>query len=169
LQVLPSQPDWRTIIWLTLDHPVPSTPGSWKYTNNDVNTLPWTYTLSPIPALLRDSADGVVSKYYTIPSTASTPYPSLPISFPDMAMYLHAVLEDSRRVVHDSSSGVRRLAKMIDFCYPGPVEDEREHDPERRGVGGLFQRVIGRGNKNKREGRGNEDTYDLVTPFVLDD
>ena len=82
-------------------------------------------------------------------------------------MYLNAVLEDSRRVVHDSSSGVRRLAKMVDFCYPGPVEDEREHDPERRGVGGLIRSVIGRGHK-KREGRGNEDTYDLVTPFVLD-
>ena len=158
-------PDWRTVIWLSIDHPVTSSSASWRYTNGDVNTLPWSYTFSPLPDLLNYGADAPMSKYYTVPSTTSTPYPTLPIDLPDMAMYLHAALAESRRAMHDSSSGVRRLAKMVDLCYPELASDDRESDTERKGVSGLFKRVIGR-NKNKKEGRGNEDTYDLVTPFV---
>ena len=62
------------------------------------------------------------------------------------------------------------MAKMVDLCYPSEPESggiEGSDTMERRTVGGLFKRVIGRkGNK----GRGvNEDTYDLVTPFVPDE
>jgi len=82
--------------------------------------------------------------------------------------YLQAALDDSRRAIHDSSSGLRRLAKMVDFCYPEALRDDDDnHSPERGGgVGGLFKRVIGR---NKIKKGVNEDTYDLVTPFVLDE
>jgi hypothetical protein len=170
LQIANTESDWRTIIWLSIDYPVPTSSVSWKYTNGDVNTLPWSYTISPLPGLLSEGADAPNSKYYTIPSTASKPYPKLPISFPEMAMYLHAALEESRRAMHDSSSGMRRLAKLIDLCYPEVVYDDGDHSPERRGMSGLFKRVIGMGNRNKKDcRRGNEETYDMVTPFVLDE
>ncbi|KAJ7044501.1 hypothetical protein C8F04DRAFT_941351 [Mycena alexandri] len=167
-----SSSDWRALLWFTIDHPVPaSLPGARKYTNNDVDVLPWSYTLSSIPALLRDSSDTLLSKCYTIPSSAAVPFPALPITFPNMAMYLQAALEESRKYVNDSSSGMRRLAKMVETCYP--VESNGE-EGERSRVGGLFKKVIGRAgvrkDKSKKKGGGlNEDTYELVTPFVLDD
>ncbi|KAJ7781080.1 hypothetical protein B0H16DRAFT_1497015 [Mycena metata] len=167
-----SSSDWRALLWFTIDHPVPaSLPGARKYTNSDVDVLPWSYTLSSIPALLRDSSDTLLSKCYTIPSTAAVPFPALPITFPNMAMYLQAALEESRKYVNDSSSGMRKLAKMVETCYP--VESNGE-EGERSRVGGLFKKVIGRAgvrkDKSKKKGGGlNEDTYELVTPFVLDD
>lgn len=143
-------------------------PGARKYTSNDVEVLPWSYTLSNIPALLRDSSDTPLSKTYTIPATEAFPYPPLPISFPNLALYLQAVLGESRRLLHDSSSGVRKLAKMVDQCYPGSYDSESQGHSE-RSVGHLFKRVIGRGHKNnKKNTNRNEDTYDLVTPFVPD-
>ncbi|KAJ6515732.1 hypothetical protein C8R45DRAFT_810067 [Mycena sanguinolenta] len=164
--------DWRTILWFTIDHPVPPhLPNSRKFTNGDVDVLPWSYTLSNPPALLRDGSDSPLSKFYTIPSTAAVPYPSLPISFPNMAMYLQAALEESRKYLGDGSSGMRKLAKMVELCYPQMAEPA-EDDEERSRVGGLFKKVIGRGgrkDKSKKGGGGNLDTYELVTPFVLDE
>ncbi|KAF8897684.1 hypothetical protein BD779DRAFT_1432134 [Infundibulicybe gibba] len=162
--------DWRAVLWFTVDHPVPlALPGATKFTNGDVNVLPWSYTLSALPTLLRDGGvDTAVSKIYSIPATDSMPYPALPITFPNLAMYLQAALEDSRRFANDSSSGMRKLARMVETCYPMDVSSEPQ---ERGSVGGLFKRVIGRGNKNakKSRGGGNADTYELVTPFVLDE
>ncbi|KAJ7180264.1 hypothetical protein C8R43DRAFT_972430 [Mycena crocata] len=167
-----TSPEWRTVLWFTIDHPVPtSLPGARKYTNGDVDVLPWSYTLSSIPALLRDGSDTLLSKCYTIPSSDAVPFPALPISFPNMAMYLQAALEESRRYSNDSSSGVRKLAKMVETCYPSYSENGGD-DGERSRVGGLFKKVIGRGgrkDKSKKGKGGNEDTYELVTPFVLDD
>lgn len=141
-------------------------PGARKYTNGDVDVLPWSYTLSSLPALLRDSTDTPLSKTFTIPSTPAVPYPPLPISFPNLAMYLQAALDESRRFAHDSSSGMRKLAKMLDTCYGSETPTSSSSE---RTVGGLFKKVIGRGNRNNRKGRsGNEDTYELVTPFVPD-
>lgn len=158
--------EWRVILWFTLEHPVPSNvPGSTRYAN-DVNVLPWSYTFSQPPQLLRGGSDSQLAKAYTIPVTNSLSFPKLPITCPDLAMYLHAAMEVSRRHINDSSSGVRKLAKMIDFCYPNANADETANT-ERRGVGNLFKRVIGRNNNRKRGG--NEDTYDLVTPFVADE
>ncbi|KAJ7276554.1 hypothetical protein B0H12DRAFT_1085921 [Mycena haematopus] len=166
-----ASPDWRTVLWFTIDHPVPPhLPNSRKFTNGDVDVLPWSYTLSSLPALLRDGSDTPLSKFYTIPSSAAVPFPSLPISFPNMAMYLQAALEESRKYMGDSSSGMRKLAKMVETCYPQMTEPG-EDDGERSRVGGLFKKVIGRGGRKDRskKGGGNLDTYELVTPFVLDD
>ncbi|KAF9266425.1 hypothetical protein L218DRAFT_857780 [Marasmius fiardii PR-910] len=159
--------DWRTIIWLTIDHPVPPGPQTRKYANNDVDVLPFSYTLSPIPPLLQNNADTPVSKIFTVPSTDSKPYPTLPISFPNLALYLQETLEESRRYMSDSSSGFRKLVKMIQLCYPSSYEPE---SGEGGGVGKLFKK-FGRGNKKGRKGRrgGNEETYELVTPFVSDE
>ncbi|KAF9464402.1 hypothetical protein BDZ94DRAFT_1282017 [Collybia nuda] len=157
-------PDWRTILYFTLDYPSPRN----VYVKNGVNDLPHSYSLSTIPTLLRDSADTPLSKTYTIPASDAVPYPKLPITFPSLAMYLQAALEESRRYINDSSSGNRKLAKMMQACYRTDDPTPERDSPERSGVGGLFKRVIGRKNPpNKRSG--NEDTYELVTPFVSDE
>ncbi|THV08388.1 hypothetical protein K435DRAFT_814823 [Dendrothele bispora CBS 962.96] len=160
-----TSPEWRTVVWFTIDHPVPTNkPVPRKYLNGDVDALPYSYTLGgSLPALLRDSADTAISKTYTIPSTENLPYPVLPISFPNLALYLTAALEEARRYMNDSSSGIRKLAKMIDTCYPGEAPPPSSS--------GRLRNLFGRGNKNnKNKGRGgNEDTYELVTPFVPDE
>ncbi|KAJ8523492.1 hypothetical protein ONZ45_g124 [Pleurotus djamor] len=94
-----SAPTWSVVLWFKIDHPIPpNTPNSHKLSGNDVNALPYTFTLGSIPTLLHD-ADSPVSKYYVIPSTDSLPFPALPVKFPDLAMYLQAALEESRRVL----------------------------------------------------------------------
>lgn len=160
-----ASPDWRTVIYLTIDYPPPP---DHRYTNGDVNVLPYSYNLSALPTLLSDGPESHVSKYYTIPATSRTPLPKLPITMPSMAMYLASALDDSRRALSDTSSGVRRLAKMVDQFYPNesaPAAGEEE--VRRRGGRALIGRLMGRTSKPQR-GR-NADVYDLVTPFVPDE
>ena len=109
-----------------------------------------------------------MATYYVIPSTPKTPYPTLPIDFPTMAMYLQSALEDSRRAMHDSSSGLRKLAKSVDSYYADePQFVGVDEGPERRSFGGVLKKVIGRANKQSRGNRGgNAEVYELVTPFV---
>ncbi|KII95253.1 hypothetical protein PLICRDRAFT_98028 [Plicaturopsis crispa FD-325 SS-3] len=172
--------EWRTLIWLTID--VPPHPGKdvtytvsgevlqRKYNAGDVSSLPYSYTLSTVPALLRDNPESALSKYYVIPSTTQLPYPTLPITFPDYAVYLQAALRESRKALHDSTSGMRRLARMVETCYPSEAESPDDDDEgKRRKMGVLFKRVIGRGNRPSRERFGNEDTYEMVTPFVINE
>lgn len=160
------------MLYLTIDHPVPpNAQNAWKFTNGDVCTLPYSYNLSVLPALLRDGADSAVATYYVIPATSKTPYPTLPINFPDMAMYLQSALQDSRKAMHDSSSGLRKLAKCVDSYYANEHEFVGvEEDPEKLSFGGVFRKVIRRGNKQGKGNRGgNEEVYDLVTPFVSEE
>ncbi|KAG1840088.1 hypothetical protein DFJ58DRAFT_811214 [Suillus subalutaceus] len=156
-----SASEWRTVIYLTTDMP---------YTNGDVTVLPYSYTLSPLPQLLRDGADSPMAKYYVVPATNSTPYPTLPINFPNLAMYLQSAVQVSRKAAHDGSSGLRRLALNIDTCYPR--DDGRpistDFSDTSRSLGGMFKRVINRGKTPRGRG-GNEEIYDLVTPFVPDE
>lgn len=164
--------EWRTILWFTIDHPVPpNATNPHKYSPTNVNGLPFSYTLSSIPAMLRDASDTVLSKTYTIPATTSVPFPSLPITFPNLALYLQAALDDSRQ--QNESNPLRKFAKMVQTCYPNDlVTNDTDDSPERSsGVSGLFKKVIGRGGKRGKRGGGggNEDTYDLVTPFVPDE
>ncbi len=87
---------------------------------------------------------------------------------PDMAMYLASALEDSRRAQSDSSSGLRRLAKMINQFYPSqqaPVAAGDEEDERPRL--GVISRLIGR--PTRREGGRNAEVFELVTPFFSDD
>ncbi|KAI0307261.1 hypothetical protein B0F90DRAFT_1622652 [Multifurca ochricompacta] len=158
--------DWRTVIYLTIDYPPPP---EHRYANGDVNVLPYSYNLSSLPTLLRDGPASQVSKYYTIPATSRTPLPKLPITMPSMAMYLASALEDSRRALNDTSSGVRRLAKMVDQFYPNEEDTAAagEEEVRRRGGRALIGRLMGRASKPQR-GR-NADVYDLVTPFVPDE
>ncbi|TFY83939.1 hypothetical protein EWM64_g54 [Hericium alpestre] len=168
-----SASEWRTVLYLAIDHPVPpGHPHTHKYTNGDVSQLPFSYSLSGLPALLRDGSDGPMAKYYTIPPTASTPLPSLPISLSNMAMYLTSALEDSRKALNDSSSGMRKLAKMVDQFYPDDHATSAViggDGSERPGSRSLFGRLVRRGNKSKDHRGGNADRYELVTPFVPDE
>lgn len=163
----PSSTEWRTVIYLTIDYPPPP---DHRFTNGVVNSLPYSYSLSTVPALLRDGPDSSLSKYYTIPATSGTPLPRLPISMPDMAMYLAAAVEDSRRARGDSSVSLRRLSKMINQFYPSQrarvaADDEEEAEPRRRGRA-LIGRLMGRPSKPSQGEGHNADMYDVVTPFV---
>lgn len=149
----------------------PSVQSPHRFTNGDVSVLPFSYTLSPLPTLLRDGPETSMVKYYVVPSTPTTPYPSLPINFPNLAMYLQSAVQDSRRASSDSSGGLRKLAQYIDSCFPGDAETAAAIDDDsapRKGVGGIFKRVIGR-SKGPKGSRVNEEIYDLVTPFVADE
>jgi hypothetical protein len=87
---------------------------------------------------------------------------------PDMAMYLAAALEDSRRSRGDSSIGLRRLTKMIKQFYPNQrarVAADEEEEPRRRGRA-LIGRLMGRPSRSSQGGGHNADMYDVVTPFV---
>jgi hypothetical protein len=106
--------------------------------------------------------------YYTVPSTAKTPYPALPIDLPNLAMYLQSALEDSRRAMHDTSSGLRKLAKCVESCYLNEQEASGGDEPQDRSRLGEVFRRLGRGNRQSRRG-GNEDVFEYVTPFVADE
>lgn len=59
---------------------------------------------------------------------------------------------------------------MMDSCYPSLDRMDSGEQSDRSGMGKLFRKAIGRGNKNNKHGRRtNEDTYELVTPFVPDE
>jgi len=73
-----------------------------------------------------------VTQFFTVPSTTESPYPTLPITFPNLALYLQSVLEDSRQAANDVNGSYRRLGKMLDTYYreeiERPVEDEGTED-----------------------------------------
>ena len=141
--------DWRTIIYLTVDVPPPPDAPS-EFTNGDVNTLPFSYTMFPTLPALQGGPDTPTSKYYTIPATPNNPYPTLPVSFPKMAAYLAFAAEDSR-MARGNSSGMRRLAKMLDKFYPAEpesgVEDDRL-DKLTCGIASMFKNVFGKGRRD---------------------
>jgi hypothetical protein len=70
-------------------------------------------------------------------------------------------------VQNDPSSGMRRLAKIVTACYPDEVTEESEDRRPSRSVGNLLKRVVGRSG-GREESQGNEDVYDIITPFRLD-
>jgi hypothetical protein len=155
-------------LWFKIDYPVPAEiPDAQKWTANNPNMLPFAFTLNTLPRILQNATDGPVSKTYTIPATETMPYPTLPISCPNLAIYLQAVLDFSRGH-KDDNSGFKKLAKMVNTCYPSRGEDVGLEAPDRNTVGGLFKRVIGRKDK-KGKGKSNNETYEFITPFVPDE
>ncbi|TFK75761.1 hypothetical protein BDN72DRAFT_756531 [Pluteus cervinus] len=152
-------PEWRTIVWFTLDYPEPQTKWAPRHP-----TLPYSYSLSTIPTLLRD-VESEMSKVFTVPET-NMPFPKLPISFPDLALYLQATLDESRRQSNDSYNG--KLAKMVATCFPVQPSDTSSTDP--LGSSSRMSRMIkwpwGKGKPGKKGTSSNEETYYLVTPFV---
>ena len=101
------------ILWLSIDQPVPpSILGAAKYDSLNPNILPWSYTQSPTPEFLRHPADQQGLNRYTIPATYKLPYPTLPITFLDLALYLQAALDESNQYIHDDTGG-KRLGMLV--------------------------------------------------------
>ncbi|GJE84106.1 hypothetical protein PsYK624_001810 [Phanerochaete sordida] len=168
VKVHASSNDWHVVLYMTIDYPIPDGHRYKSRNQNDPALLPYSYTLSPQPAFLRESADSPLSKWYCVPATPQNAYPSLPMNFPDLATYLMSALEDSRRAAHDRSSGWHRLAKAVDSIYPpsrtpGGADDDDADEPSRFSLRGIF----GRGSKQNRPA--NDDRSTLVTPFYADD
>lgn len=169
MQVHQSSNDWHVILYVTLDMPVPDNHRERsRYRNSgDPGLLPYSYTLSPTPAFLRENADGMMSKWYTVPASSSNPYPTLPIMFPDLATYLMSALEYSRHAAHDRSSGLNRLAKWVDTLYPSArVGSEEDEESRSGGLGERFGRLFGRSKTSKHD---NDERSNLVTPFFADE
>ena len=106
-----------------------------------------------------------------MPSTDATPYPVLPIACPNLALYLQAALDESRRATGDAVVGPKKLARMVESCYPNDVRLNATQEPaDRRSMGGRLLAKFGMGTKAKKgRGGGNEETFELVTPFVPDE
>ncbi|PCH41147.1 hypothetical protein WOLCODRAFT_99932 [Wolfiporia cocos MD-104 SS10] len=165
VKVHSTSPEWNTVLYMSMDRPVKSdTPNAQRYRNGDTTMLPWSYTLTAPPAVLRDGADAAMSKFYTVPNTPGNLYPTLPISMPDLATYLATALDVSRNGAHEGIPGLRRLSKLIDSIYP---LDQIELDDEKRGMRQKLKSFVGLGSKPSRSR--NDQTYDLVTPFVPDE
>lgn len=151
---------WHVVIYMTIDYPVAKEHAqASKYRSKDPNVLPFSYTLSPYPALLRESSDAPMSKWFDIPSTETNPWPKLPITFPDLARYLMDAVDESRL---DSSSGMRRLSKLVDTFYPSEQGSGNEEAEPSGGILNFFKR-------KKPPAYRNDQIYDVVTPFVADD
>ncbi|KAF8586713.1 hypothetical protein K439DRAFT_1408442 [Ramaria rubella] len=178
---------WRTILHLTLDEPIPrGTPQSHRFTNGDTTVLPYSYWLGPAPhahaphftssgptststtttptttTASSSSSTTMIQQLYTVPLSPSSPFPILPISLPNVALYLQSAMRDSRarKVQSDVTGGMRRLARMVGACYPEEeAEWEREREErerERRGGGrwGLLRRMVGGGGRGGGGGDG---------------
>ncbi|EJT97976.1 hypothetical protein DACRYDRAFT_111492 [Dacryopinax primogenitus] len=92
--------------------------------------------------------------------TLPQPSPVLPFTLSSLADYLRKALSDSRSASSDSGKALHRAVVQSD-----PEEAAKNADaPTRQGLLGVF----GLGKNVKRTDL-NEDTYDLVTPFILTD
>ena len=110
--------------------------------------------------------------------TDALPYPNLPVRLDNLSRYLQAALVESRKAMNDSSSALRKLAKMVDGFYPSePVESsvlgEEAMAPDRMRMGtGFIRRAFGIGGRSGRDSRGgnaNQDTFEYITPYRLDE
>ena len=124
--------------------------------------------------LLRDATDTPLSKTYTIPVTEAVPLPELPITFPNLFIYLHVILEQSRKYSRSSDAGgLGKLGKMVETCYPNVREEDYEDDMPGRSsaVSEWFRRFIGRGHRDRNRGgtSNNNEIYQMVIPFTSDE
>jgi len=157
-----AQATWRIVLYLTVDYEGDPQRQPYKFTNGDTSTIPFSYTLCQPPLVFHNNE---VTQFYNVPSTGSSPYPSLPITFSNYALYLQSALEDSRQAAGDVSGGCRRLAKMLEMYY----REEMQRPAVEEENSGKMRRLLGVWRKPKSRGRtGNEDVYDLVTPFRMD-
>ena len=93
------------------------------------------------------------------------PLPALPITLPNLALYLAQALEDSRRAAAANDEVLGRLARLVDSCYPmdAALDEEEDGSGGRRGLRNLAGRFMKR-NKPQVKAR-NADVYELMTPF----
>lgn len=152
---------------MSIDVPVPvNAPNAVRFRSGDSTVVPWSYTISAAPAVMRDGAEGPLSKFYTIPSVPGNLYPTLPTTFPDLATYLASAFELSRNGAPEGYPGLRRLSKLVGSLYPEEDFDMMEAD-EKVGMRQKLKNFVGFGSKPQRSR--NAEMYELVTPFVPDD
>ncbi|KZO94950.1 hypothetical protein CALVIDRAFT_538439 [Calocera viscosa TUFC12733] len=89
------------------------------------------------------------------------PSPALPFTMSSLADYLRKALSDSRSATSDQGKTLHRAVVQSD---PEEAAKSASAEPGRQGL----LSVLGIGRNNKRTDL-NEDTYDLVTPFILSD
>lgn len=113
---------------------------------------------------------GPRGKLYVIPGTM----PVLPLSFQGLSTFLVSRLQSACRAPSDSSP--RRLERILVECYgsvggdTGPVEEigGRQKGSGNISLGGLFSRVKDKFSSD-RGGTLNDHTYDLISPFQIDE
>lgn len=165
VQVRP-QEDLYTVLWLELEKPL--LPG--MHSNGDTSVRGYRSVL-PVESVQHAPNRG--SHLFV----CQAPLPPLPRDLPDVATYLQMLLVTSRQMA--DTTGIRRLSKLVDKHYPndGDVNGSMEAAPSRKmHMGGLFSKVMPRrrdkppkrSGKSGRGGDVNEESYDLVTPFRLD-
>ncbi|KZS98321.1 hypothetical protein SISNIDRAFT_448535 [Sistotremastrum niveocremeum HHB9708] len=155
---VPHSPRWRTILYLTLDHPIPAR-SNWRSHPCDTTVLPYSYSIHPLPPTLQQPSE--TNHIFTIPPTAHSPLPGLPLEFPNLAQYLISAVRDSRKAPNDSNQATR-LSKFLGECYPGDVREGEQGERE----GGAVKRLFKLARHKTRAG--NEDRYELVTPFRME-
>ncbi|KZV95180.1 hypothetical protein EXIGLDRAFT_485259 [Exidia glandulosa HHB12029] len=169
---------WRTILFLSLDNPVPrGTPAAWKWSNGDTAKLPYNFPTPPPPP---PSSTGTGTGHTLLVSTPdaplfafTAPHAELPLSMPALARFLTEKMAESRAAAKkDSSSSLRRLAKIVEVAYP-EVKEPRVREPGERRAMIMDVLMFKRGFLGKKKGSGggleNDQTYDLVTPFRMDE
>ncbi|EJD36060.1 hypothetical protein AURDEDRAFT_117180 [Auricularia subglabra TFB-10046 SS5] len=155
-----AESQWRTVLYLSLDNRVPpNTHQAWRFTNNDTTRLPYSFPVPQQGASAPSLVNTPEAPLYVFPA----PHAELPLSMPGVARFLTEKMAEARAETSNKSS-TRRLAKIVDACYPEPREKREPGD--RRAA--LLGRLFGRGGARK-SGPENDQTYDLVTPFRMDD
>jgi len=169
---------WHTVIHLTLDEPLPLlVPNAHSFTNGDTTVLPYSYTQlppsSPHKHFLTPSPN--TSEIYVVPLSAGSPFPILPITLPNLALYLQSAMNDSiaRKVQSDLTNSMRRLARFVGSFYPEEGQsDAGEGIGSSSGgrvtdvFGGILGRVVGR--RRREDERETVDYSVIVTPFRVD-
>ena len=123
----------------------------------------------------------------------AAPHAELPVSMPNVARFLMEKLVEARAAMTGSGAcfrlltprvltsaleltafkyvtgsdaqSIRRLAKILDTCYP---EQKAERAPGQRRAA-LKAMIMGNRGKAKKNEPENDQVYQLVTPFRMDD
>ncbi|KAG9127275.1 hypothetical protein FRC07_015033 [Ceratobasidium sp. 392] len=129
-------------------------------------------TTMPFPGTKILAPVGPRGKLYVVPG----PLPQLPLSFQGLSVFLISRLDEARRASSDSSQ--RRLERILIECYgsvSGAAANNEEIGGRQKGsgnfraLGGIFSKVKDKLSSDKQNGNVNDHTYDLISPFHLED
>ncbi|KAH7107877.1 hypothetical protein BKA62DRAFT_650189 [Auriculariales sp. MPI-PUGE-AT-0066] len=170
-----AESSWRTILYMSVDNPLPlNTPRPWRFTGTDTSRLPYKF---PVPAanaanessLNLASSTTSAMKLINSPDAPlyvfAAPHAELPMSMPNVARFLVDKLAEARAATSGGSDAqsIRRLDKILNSCYP-ELKAEKAPASKRE----ALKRMFGGGKTKKLEPENNQ-MYQLVTPFRMDD
>jgi hypothetical protein len=157
VQVRPLEEPY-VILWLELEVPMPKG----MHCNGDTS-------LRAYGSVLPLNVQHVPNKGSHL-FVCQTPLPPLPRKLPEVATYLQKLLVMSRQMA--DTTGLRRLSKLVDRFYPNDGDVNGAMEPPAKKSGGIFSKVMLKKRAARRGGRTgadlNDESYDLVTPFMLD-